>query len=211
MNDSAVLKLIKMRDFIKIDIVCDEHATLFFNFFEKIIAWHGDQISGLSGKPYAEHLAQVASLVLENKQVADLGTLCIAVGHDVLEDTGIDPKKFETYCYESLHVIPGIPRRVVTGIRLLTDRSHIAQTGRLEDLANRLEYMPVDVFMVKVADTLDNVRSVIANRQNLCPNYVRSHLSRYELYAEMYNALMTPDLLFLKPMIHEITELIDSP
>ena len=113
----------------------------------------GQTIPG-SELPYIVHVGQVVMLVMTaiarggGVEDPDLAVLC-ALLHDVLEDTPVE--------YEQILDLFGV--RVADGVAALTKNPDLADKWeRMEDSLRRIRAQPAEVWMVKMADRISNLR-----------------------------------------------------
>jgi (p)ppGpp synthase/HD superfamily hydrolase len=114
---------------------------------------HGQRIPG-SELPYIVHVGRVAMLVMtaiarsSGVQNPDLAVLC-ALLHDVMEDTPVD--------YEQ--IVDQFGARVADGVTALTKNPDLAdRSERMEDSLRRIRTQPAEIWMVKMADRITNLR-----------------------------------------------------
>jgi (p)ppGpp synthase/HD superfamily hydrolase len=113
---------------------------------------HGSQTTP-DGYPYIYHIGLVAFELLSGLDDtagidADLAIQC-ALLHDVLEDTGVT--------YEALAREFG--SRVADGVLALTKNSQIEKSGRMAESLARIVKQPKEIWMVKLADRISNMRT----------------------------------------------------
>jgi (p)ppGpp synthase/HD superfamily hydrolase len=112
---------------------------------------HGSQLTP-DGYPYIYHIGLVAFELLsglgdDSGVDADFALQC-ALLHDVLEDTDVT--------YEDLTREFG--RRVADGVLALTKNSQLEKGNRMADSLARIVAQPREVWMVKLADRISNMR-----------------------------------------------------
>lgn len=110
------------------------------------------------GAPYVEHPLRVARILAEEAAVEDPNLLAAAVLHDVLEDAP-DPDAVRARIREEI----GQP--VLTLVELLTKPPSGRNSREERDRAylERLRAGPPEAVTIKLADRLDNVRSLRLN------------------------------------------------
>lgn len=113
----------------------------------------GQTIPG-SELPYIVHIGNVATLVLTaiartgGVEDPDLAVLC-ALLHDVLEDTSVE--------YGEIADRFGV--RVADGVAALTKNPDLAdKSEKMEDSLRRIRAQPPEIWMVKMADRITNLR-----------------------------------------------------
>jgi len=99
---------------------------------------HGQFDKG--GTPYILHPLKV----MYKLKTEDEELMCIALGHDVIEDTDAT--------YEDLWKIPGMTQRVIDGIRALTK-----QPGQTYEEYKAGVFANVDAMRVKIRDVAHNM------------------------------------------------------
>ena len=102
--------------------------------------------------PYIIHVSMVSMEIIAALQVepgydGDLAIKC-ALLHDVLEDTGIT----------STQITNEFGFRVADGILALTKDRHVEKTRQIEESLRRILMQPKEVWMVKMADRITNLR-----------------------------------------------------
>ncbi|MGD2123732.1 MAG: HD domain-containing protein, partial [Gemmatimonadota bacterium] len=114
---------------------------------------HGQTIPG-SELPYIVHVGNVAMLVMNaiarssGVEDPDLAVVC-ALLHDVMEDTPV--------AYEQIVDLFGA--KVADGVAALTKNPDLAdKSERMEDSLRRIRTQPVEIWMVKMADRITNLR-----------------------------------------------------
>jgi guanosine-3',5'-bis(diphosphate) 3'-pyrophosphohydrolase len=113
----------------------------------------GQTIPG-SELPYIVHVGHVVMLVMTaiarstGVENPDLAVLC-ALLHDVMEDTSVD--------YQQIVDLFGV--RVADGVAALTKNPDLAdKSERMEDSLRRIRAQPAEIWMVKMADRIANLR-----------------------------------------------------
>lgn len=113
---------------------------------------HQGQAEPAFGLPYLVHLGMVAmevSLALRQEpgRREDLAMQC-ALLHDTVEDTGVT--------WEALRREFG--QEVADGVAALSKREALPAPARMEDSLRRIRAQPQEVWMVKLADRVTNLR-----------------------------------------------------
>ncbi len=109
---------------------------------------HKNQTRKTYHLPYICHPMGVAT-VLRHAGVTDEDILCVALLHDVLEDT---PTKFETLAEKFGERVAGLVRE------LTNDTDEIKKDSKLVYMQKKLEKLSADAFLVKCADVYDNLQ-----------------------------------------------------
>jgi GTP diphosphokinase / guanosine-3',5'-bis(diphosphate) 3'-diphosphatase len=128
-----------------------------FAFLEKVFAFsknaHKDQ-KRESGADYFTHCYWVARILADYK--LDLPTICAGLLHDVLEDTSVTPEGLEKeFGKEITDLVLG-----VTKIEKFDFSSHDEQTAENWRKMLLATAKDIRVILVKLADRLDNMRTV---------------------------------------------------
>ena len=124
-----------------------------------------------AGMPYILHCLKVMDYLNTN----DLELMCIAVGHDLLEDTAVSSKDL----YDL-----GFPPRVVQGIEDLTKVPGISYEDYVAGIKRNY-----DAIVVKIADLKHN--SDISRLKGVTEKDIKRTVKYYELYLEL-EATMKP-------------------
>ena len=98
--------------------------------------------------PYVEHPKAVMAILIGEFGVADLEVLAAALLHDTIEDTNTD--------YDE--VSEGFGKRVADMVAALTKDKRLPEARREREYFVQLARAPLGAKLVKVADTLHNVR-----------------------------------------------------
>lgn len=107
-----------------------------------------------SGEPYFIHCVAVADTLLSYK--LDLPTVCAALLHDVIEDTGVTEKEFETeFGSEITRLVQG-----VTKIEHLTFSSNDEETAENWRKMLMATASDIRVILIKLADRLHNMNTL---------------------------------------------------
>lgn len=155
----------------------------------------GQMIPG-SELPYIVHVGHVAMLILtaiagsSRVQNPDLAVLC-ALLHDVMEDTSVD--------YEQILDLFGA--RVADGVAALTKNPDLADSSeRMEDSLRRIGSQPTEIWMVKMADRITNLRPppshwsserILAYRQEAIRIHQALHSANAYLSKELSQAIQS--------------------
>jgi (p)ppGpp synthase/HD superfamily hydrolase len=116
---------------------------------------HGDQKVPGTDHPYLVHVCSVAAEVIAALEIEphpdpDLAIVC-ALLHDVVEDTRVTPADVER----------AFGARVAAGVSALTKESKNAKDekdARMRSSLDRIRLQPREVWMVKLADRITNLR-----------------------------------------------------
>ena len=118
------------------------------------------------GTPYIEHPVRVAQILWSELGVRDVEVLIAALNHDVLEDCGLD-ESFMASKYGA---------RVAELVTHVTKQPAAAEHAAARDdtYLAALRAAPRDARLLKLADRIDNLRSVpIANDPAKAERYLR--------------------------------------
>lgn len=126
-----------------------------------------------AGKPYILHCLKVMDLL----DTDDIELMCIAVGHDLIEDTEIDE--------ETLRDFYNIPDRVVNGILCLTK----VNGESYSDYKEKVKSNP-DAVLVKIADLTHNtdvsrIKGVTQKDMDRTLKYYKFYLELVEIRSKM--------------------------
>jgi (p)ppGpp synthase/HD superfamily hydrolase len=125
---------------------------IFIRAFSFAARAHRDQKLFGTEYPYLYHIRLVCKEVIAalNKEGDRDGNLAIqcALLHDVLEDTDTTP--------EQLHREFGSD--VTEGVEALTKNRSLSRSARIEDSLQRIIKQPKEVWMVKMADRINNLQ-----------------------------------------------------
>lgn len=129
------------------------------------IRWHDsiDQVRKYTGEPYWRHPEAVAALVKTVPHTEEM--VAAAWLHDVVEDT---PCTIAQVAEEVGELVAGY-------VEWLTDRSKPSDGNRAERKAvdrMRLSLAPIPVKTVKLADLIDNSRSILARDPDFARVYI---------------------------------------
>lgn len=125
-----------------------------------------------TGEPYINHPAAVAELVRSVPHTD--GMLCAAWLHDVVEDCAISIEEIQSifgyFIAELVFMLTDVskPRDGNRAIRKLIDRVHTAHAS-------------VDAKTIKLADLIDNSRSIVAHD----PDFARVYMAEKALLLEV--------------------------
>lgn len=111
--------------------------------------------------PYIVHVSMVSMEIIAALQVepgydGDLAIKC-ALLHDVLEDREITIKQ----------ITNEFGKRVANGVLALTKDRHIEKTRQIEESLTRILKQPREVWMVKMADRITNLRPPPSSWSNI--------------------------------------------
>jgi len=163
----------------KLDYLNDEQRAKVKLAFEYGAAKHAGQTRA-SGKPYISHPVAVAEIIASMR--LDVESLCAAILHDVIEDTGTSRKDIATEFGEEVAAI-------VEGVSKL-DKLNFTNRGdvQVESFRKMMLAMVDDirVILVKLADRLHNMRTLDALRPEKRSRIARETL---EIYAPIANRL----------------------
>lgn len=119
------------------------------------------------GTPYIEHPVRVARILWEELGVRDLDVLVAALNHDVLEDCDwLEPE-----------VLNGALGVRATGIIEEVTKPQVSEARKAErdrDYLERLRSVSTEARLLKLADRMDNLRSVVSAGN---PDKARRYLS----------------------------------
>lgn len=141
---------------------------------------HGGQIRKYSGVPYVEHCMEVADLVAATKKWSpakfDVRLVCAALLHDTLEDTALTKRELQLkYGY------------VAALVDQLTDVSRPEDGNRSARKAKDLKHLEgasPGAQTIKLADTISNVSSILANDISFATVYVVELIQRLPLLTD---------------------------
>jgi len=113
---------------------------------------HRDQRrKGAEASPYINHLIEVAELLAREGEITEVVTLQAAILHDTLEDTQTTPQELEALFGPEV-------RQVVEEV---TDNKQFPKAERKRLQIVHAPHLSVRAKMVKLADKISNVRSII--------------------------------------------------
>lgn len=131
-----------------------------------------NQVRKYTGEPYINHPVAVAELVRSVPHTEEM--IAAALLHDVLEDTECDYEELSKYfSYE-----------VCEKVRFLTDISKHSDGNRAVRKAIDREHTrsaPPDVKTIKLADLIDNSRSIVERD----PEFAKVYIAEKELLLEV--------------------------
>jgi guanosine-3',5'-bis(diphosphate) 3'-pyrophosphohydrolase len=105
------------------------------------------------GSPYIEHPLRVALIVAEELGQCDADVVCAALLHDVVEDTSVTVAEIQEMCGDA----------VAHFVELLTKEKiddPVQKRAATRDYLFRIASDSTEVLTLKLADRLDNLRSV---------------------------------------------------
>ena len=120
-----------------------------------------------AGMPYILHCMKV----MQNLDTEDIELMCIALGHDLLEDTDVTS--------ELLHNL-GFSERVIKGIEDVTKSSGMTY----EDYVKRIKNNK-DAILVKMADLKHNID--VSRLKVVTGNVIKRTVRYIKLYKELEN------------------------
>lgn len=111
---------------------------------------HEGQTRKYTGEPYVEHAQRVAALV--KLATKDEATICAALLHDTIEDTGL-----------TFHgITENIGRDVADMVIALTKPHCYERTVGNATYRTRIAHYPAEIHMIKLADIADNCATIAA-------------------------------------------------
>lgn len=131
---------------------------------QKCVYWHGAQIRKYTGEPYWHHPVAVSEIVQTVDHTDEM--VAAALLHDVIEDTdcneGTMREEFGDAVTDLVMWLTDISRPIDGNreIRKKIDRQHIAVA-------------PIAAKTIKLADLIDNSRSIIEHDLNFARIYLR--------------------------------------
>lgn len=131
---------------------------------------HAGQVRKYTGLPYFTHTYDVAKLV--STVTSDPEMIAAALLHDTLENTDTAAMEILTEFGERVHSL------VLDLTDVYTDASYGNRARRKAQEAERLAQVAADAQTIKLADLIDNSRSIVA----LDVNFARTYLREKELY-----------------------------
>lgn len=131
---------------------------------------HADQVRDGSGLPYVTHPLNVMGLVSCVDHTPDM--LIAAVLHDVVEDTEASLER--------------VKQRFGNVVALLVDELSTPKTAgnRAERNATELQRLAAissDAQTIKLADIIDNVRTIRTSKPDFADKYVAEKLAQYDV------------------------------
>lgn len=182
-------------------------SVLKFDMFCQV--FHEGQVRKYTGNPYIEHPHNVR-MILRSFGYADLIHACMALGHDLLEDTEVSDNFLFNYLNKLF--LPKTAQKIYTGISLLTNRftkENYPDFNRTEraKLYNewfdaQLKLQPFDlatiICNVKCADIIDNAESIVEHDPKFAQIWLPERLSTLDIlgkYAEKFIFEQTLDLV----------------
>ncbi len=150
----------------------DADIDIIVRAYEKAQHAHKDQYR-LSGEPFIIHPLEVA-LILANLNL-DTNTIAAALLHDVVEDTGITKRDLKSEFNEEVALLVD----GVTKISSLKKKSkHIEQAQNLRKML-MATIKDVRVILIKLADKLHNMRTIMFHPENKKQRIAREVLDIY--------------------------------
>lgn len=139
------------------------------------IKWHGNQKRKYTGHPYWFHLVSVAYIVY--KTTKDEISTVVAILHDLFEDTECPYYKLDRFL--SSFYTPHAVKKIIKGVEHLTDEYvRIAypehnRKKRKQLEAERLGKIPNWVKTIKLADLIDNSKSIVKHDKDFAIVYLK--------------------------------------
>jgi RelA/SpoT family (p)ppGpp synthetase len=163
----------------KLDYLNDEQKALVKQAFEFGAARHSGQTRA-SGKPYISHPVAVAEIIASMR--LDVESVCAAILHDVIEDTGTSSEEIaEAFSPDVAGIVEGVSK---------LDKLSFTNRGdvQIESFRKMMLAMVDDirVILVKLADRLHNMRTLNALKPEKRSRIARETL---EIYAPIANRL----------------------
>lgn len=152
---------------------------------------HEGQTRKYSGQPYFSHPELVANIL--KYMTTDEDLIAAAYLHDVLEDTGVSLQELQRRFGER-----------VAGLvwELTSDSEQIQIMGKAAYLANKMNLMSDEAFLIKLADRLDNLHDLSAADEEFRNRYL--HQTREILHS--LNRNLTPEQEYLLSKIQAILD-----
>ena len=147
-----------------------------YNFAQK----HHEGQMRLSGEPYIIHPLEVAYILAELE--LDDDTICSALLHDIVEDTGITEKQMEEEFGKEI-------AEIVDGVTKLSKIQHFTiEEQQVENYRKMFLAMGKDlrVILIKLADRLHNMRTLNYIKRD---RQIANAKETMELYAPLANRL----------------------
>jgi guanosine-3',5'-bis(diphosphate) 3'-pyrophosphohydrolase len=129
--------------------------------------------------PYVEHPRGVMRIVRDEFGAADPETLAAALLHDTIEDTTTD--------YDELEESFG--RRVASWVAVLTKDKRLPEAKREREYFDGLRKGPLQAKLVKIGDTLHNLRDSDAAKRPKAEKKARKLLSIFKNVPALKKAL----------------------
>lgn len=139
------------------------------------IKWHGKQKRKYTGHPYWFHLVGVAYLVY--KTTKDEISTVVALLHDLLEDTECPYYKLDRFL--NGFYAPHTVKKIIKGVEHLTDEyvriayPEINRKRRKQLEAERLGKIPNWVKTIKLADLINNSKSIVKHDKDFARVYLK--------------------------------------
>ena len=108
--------------------------------------------------PYSAHFFGVAmnaiQLAAQSQEPVDWDLLiCAAILHDTLEDTSATKEELEQI----------FGKRIADGVSALTKNKKLPKSEQMRDSLNRIKQQPFEIAIVKIADSMFNIRDRVEN------------------------------------------------
>lgn len=175
------------RDFqrkIRGDLTERDEILVMFAYRLSVLG-HQDQQRD-SGEPFAEHPRRVALILTEEVGITDPEMLSAALLHDLIEDA--NPHGMWVLTWRSMRVVFG--KRVHDLVRVLTKKPG----ERREHYFGRVACADDDASVIKLADRLDNLRTLSAWGADHQRRYIEETRSVLLPIAERVNAYLADEI-----------------
>lgn len=139
------------------------------------IKWHGKQKRKYTGYPYWTHLLYVAYTVY--RITKDEISAIVGIFHDILEDTECTHKDLDRFLNE--FYAPHAVKKIIKGVEHLTDEytrisyPELNRKKRKELEAERLGTVPNWIKTIKLADLIDNSKSIVKHDKDFAVVYLK--------------------------------------
>jgi len=143
-----------MKEQIKSGVTSDRDTTELDNAFELAQLAHANQTRD-EGTPYIFHPMRVALILTDEFHVRDIHTVVLAILHDVPEKIGGRPS---TDLLSDIGSLFG--DHTAEELRTLTTKIGVTREERDSYYIRAIRESPMHVKLVKLADRIDNVRSL---------------------------------------------------
>lgn len=160
-----------------------------------------------SGEPYITHPVAVAKMLFDNG--ADRDTICAALLHDSLEDSG------EKYPWLEGHILREFGDHVLYMVQALSKDNAITdklaqQSKYLEQIEQAFE-VDINIFFIKIADQLHNISTISALASERKERWITELKHEYlPLFSEYYHRVPLPYRNLHQQMMQDIQNLIES-
>lgn len=163
-------------------MITELSKTKVFAFQKFVEVQHGEQKRKYTNEPYFNHCVNVANIVFQAGYV-DPVMLCVALGHDLLEDTKVSLGQIKKFC-ESNGFDEDEIDDIIIGIVKLTNKftsteyPHLNRSQRLDSyldwFGSRAEYGWIET--IKYADIIDNCDSIKMHDPDFAKVYLPERL-----------------------------------